>query len=448
MGAWNASINGNDTAQDLKQEYTCAFFYYSDVEEAVRKIVEYAASQQIDESDPEEYCDYVYSLADFMWKKGILTDDVRDRALKMIDAGFGLEIWEESGEKMLQKRKAVLEGFRKQLTSPMGERKKIRPNVHMKEIFEDGDLIAVKLMTEGKSYSKDAMRIKEILPEQYSGYDGKYVLMQKIGTRVSWRSSIVPEVRDCWAVFKLFDGIYDEIPKGIRLDELKEAHIAGTHKITPYFVCESNMFYFKKRKCEVLGSFPLPDEVIGLNESIVRFQYEAKSIYWGIYNDYNDPDSDLIASMGNDITIRKYAGGFDVMSEIIGSAYVQIRDKADLSSEDANNNRDKEKQRLCRMAEEAFISGGEAYCIYFGDKLAGFIIIDGIEIKAIFVKWRYQRSGFAKLLIRHAISTTGRELHMKVPDWLSGKLIGAPHVAISIEDILNKICVATGVKLI
>ena len=53
MGAWNASINGNDTAQDLKQEYTCAFFYYSDVEEAVRKIVEYAASQQIDESDPE-----------------------------------------------------------------------------------------------------------------------------------------------------------------------------------------------------------------------------------------------------------------------------------------------------------------------------------------------------------------------------------------------------------
>ena len=137
MGAWNASINGNDTAQDLKQEYTCAFFYYSDVEEAVRKREEYAASQRIDESDPEEYCDYVYSLADFMWKKGILTVNVRDRALKMIDSGFGLEIWEESGEKMLQKRKAVLEGFRKQLTSPMGERKKIRPNVHMKEIFEE-----------------------------------------------------------------------------------------------------------------------------------------------------------------------------------------------------------------------------------------------------------------------------------------------------------------------
>lgn len=258
MGAWNASINGNDTAQDLKREYTCAFFYYSDVEEAVRKIEEYAASQRIDESDTEEYCDYVYSLADFMWKKGILTDEIQGRALRMIDTGFGLEIWEESGEKMLQKRKAVLEGFRKQLTSPMGERKKIRPNVYMKEIFEDGDLIAVKLMTEGKSYSKDAMRIKEILPEQYSGYDGKYVLMQKIGTRVSWRSSIVPEVRDCWAVFKLFDGIYDEIPKGIRLDELKEAHIAGTHKITPYFVCESNMFYFKKRKCRFWDLFRCP----------------------------------------------------------------------------------------------------------------------------------------------------------------------------------------------
>ena len=33
MGAWNASINGNDTAQDLKSEYQAAFFY-NDVETA------------------------------------------------------------------------------------------------------------------------------------------------------------------------------------------------------------------------------------------------------------------------------------------------------------------------------------------------------------------------------------------------------------------------------
>lgn len=28
MGAWSASVTGNDTAADLKDEYTCAFFRY------------------------------------------------------------------------------------------------------------------------------------------------------------------------------------------------------------------------------------------------------------------------------------------------------------------------------------------------------------------------------------------------------------------------------------
>ena len=56
MGAWNASINGNDTAQDLRAEYACAFYYYKDVSEAVQKIEEYVASYGINESDPEEYC--------------------------------------------------------------------------------------------------------------------------------------------------------------------------------------------------------------------------------------------------------------------------------------------------------------------------------------------------------------------------------------------------------
>lgn len=43
MGTWNASINGNDTAQDLKSEYQAAFFY-NDVETALAKLMRmYAA---------------------------------------------------------------------------------------------------------------------------------------------------------------------------------------------------------------------------------------------------------------------------------------------------------------------------------------------------------------------------------------------------------------------
>ena len=293
----DVSINGNDTAQDLKQEYTCAFFYYSDVEEAVQKIEDYAASQRIDKSDPEEYCDYVYSLADFMWKKGILTDEIRDRALRMIDTEFGLEIWEESGEKMLQSRKAALVKFRKQLLSPMGERKRIRPNVYMNEIFTPGDLVAIKLQTAGKKYSKKAMRVKEVSAEKYASYDGKYILIQKVGTHVSWRSSLVPEVRDCWAIFRFLDGVYDSVPAIQDINVLREGVFNDFAENTPYFICESSMFYFRKRDYTVIGNFALPDDVIDADMAYIELQHRAKSVNFGIYNEFNDADSDFIAAI-------------------------------------------------------------------------------------------------------------------------------------------------------
>lgn len=121
MAAWSASITGNDTAQDLLQEYSVAFWKF-EVPEALRLLDEYVR-QDFDESDPEEWVNYVYSLANFMWKKGILTDEVREKTVAMIDSGFGLDIWEESGEKTLQERKKVLAAFRARLLSPQPPKK-------------------------------------------------------------------------------------------------------------------------------------------------------------------------------------------------------------------------------------------------------------------------------------------------------------------------------------
>ena len=55
MGAWNVSINGNDTAQDLKSEYQAAFFY-NDTDTALAKIDAYVRSM-FDESDEEAVAD-------------------------------------------------------------------------------------------------------------------------------------------------------------------------------------------------------------------------------------------------------------------------------------------------------------------------------------------------------------------------------------------------------
>ena len=141
MSAWNYSINGNDTAQDLIDEYR-AVFYYNDVNIALQKIVDY-----VDYLDTDEIPDFVYSLADFMWKKGILVDSVKNKAIEMIDSNYGLEIWEEAGEKVLNKRKRVLENFRKQLLSPQPNKKKISMKVNMNSIFNFGDVIAIELKT-------------------------------------------------------------------------------------------------------------------------------------------------------------------------------------------------------------------------------------------------------------------------------------------------------------
>ena len=84
MGAWSVSVTGNDTAQDLKSEYQAAFFY-NDVETALEKIERYVRAEMCDESDEEEWCNYIYSLADFMWKKGILIDEIRQKARHATD---------------------------------------------------------------------------------------------------------------------------------------------------------------------------------------------------------------------------------------------------------------------------------------------------------------------------------------------------------------------------
>ena len=146
MGSWSAGVWGNDTAEDLKFEYQCAFYRY-DPEEAVRRLDEYVRTSVGDESDTIEWCNYIYSLADFMWKKGILTEAVKTAAVSMIDSGFGLEAWEEGGKSVLAKRRKALEKLRAQLLSPLPERKPVRLKFQTERVFSDGDYIAVRLMT-------------------------------------------------------------------------------------------------------------------------------------------------------------------------------------------------------------------------------------------------------------------------------------------------------------
>lgn len=288
MGTWSVSITGNDTAQDLRSEYTAAFYKYS-TEEALRRIDQYVR-EDFDETDEEEWCNYMYSLADFMWKKGILTEAVQAEVIGMIDRGFGLEIWAEEGTKMLEARKKKLAEFRAKLLSPQPPKKKIRPNANTERIFEDGDIIAVQLQTAGKPYTMQRQR--PLSEEDFHALDGKYVLMQLIRCQASWSSRIVPEVKDYWADFRLFDGIYDEVPENIDVDSLTDAKILQARKVSSVFYCESKLFYFKRRNYRLLcNRKDLIDDSL---------HSDLHGIYWGINRPWENPDSRLVAAMSLD----------------------------------------------------------------------------------------------------------------------------------------------------
>lgn len=403
MGTWNTSVTGNDTAQDLYSEYSAAFFYY-DIPTAVNKIDEYVRENMCDESDPEEWCTYIYSLADFMWKKGILTDAIQQNAIEMIDSGFGLELWEEAGAKTLSERKKKLSEFKIKLLSPMSAKKKIKLNIHSERIFKDGDLVAVQLQTIGKSYTSKSE--KEISDEEFSSYDRKYVLMQLIKCYSSWSSTIVPEVKDYWAEFMLFDGIYDSVPEKVDLLELKPAQIDEGGSITSLFTCESSMHYFKRRNYVVIGSFPI--------QSIHNSKKGDASIFWGVDRAWVNPDSQILASMGKNIVCNEYLGSIDGLRNILERANRYGRFNYRISEEENNNRFKLEEDVILSRINGAIAQGGTILNISYG-RMIGFISVMGKQIDNLYIEGRYKRNGFGTELLRFALSYVGDNAYIDVP---------------------------------
>ena len=286
MGTWNASINGNDTAQDLKSEYQAAFFY-NDVETALAKIDAYVR-RAFDESDEEEWASY-YSLSEFMWKHGILTDEVRNRAVEMIDSGFGLDIWEAEGKSILNKRKKVLAEFREKLLSPQPPKKKIRFNLHMKPIFQTGDLIALQLKTLDKHYPAHSKLGEDI----FRGYDGKYIVVRKVGDEVNQYSSIEPQLKDYWAKFQLYNAIFDECPSA---EQLRNVPFVPTRDNST-FTSESSLFHLKKRNYRIIGNNP---------DNLPEFHktHGLSFVFWGISTQWGNPEHDILTAILNNSVLK------------------------------------------------------------------------------------------------------------------------------------------------
>lgn len=270
---------GNDTAGDLKDEYRVAFACY-DVDEAVRLLDEFFRNEYLDDED--EYPNYIYSLALFMYNNGFLTEDVRKRAIDCINQNKGLDIYAESGEKVLKGRIKILSDFKTRITSQMPQKKKIKLNVNNVPIFTVGDMIALKLNTDRQLVNNFA----RVDVETFHSMNGKYFVIQKIADNISWTSRINTSVHDIWPRFMLYDYLGDTIPLTDGVKNLGPVY--NTKKIfnflftDPYiFYCESKMYHFKKRDYCVIGNY----EIQGRKQSssredvcIFNSEFDAKII--------------------------------------------------------------------------------------------------------------------------------------------------------------------------
>ena len=252
MGTWSASITGNDTALDMIEEYRIAFSYFS-VEEGLQKL-DHFVRQNFDESDEDEWCAYFYSLADYMWKHGILTDEIRDKAIQMVDSGFGMATWNEAGQSIANKRRKELVKFRDRISSPQCAPKTIKKpdNICTDDIFENGEMIAIQLKTAGKHFLPGD-NCDPMTDEEFASCDKKYVVIQKIHSIEQHFSGVMPKLCDRTAVFFLFKGMYDS-PEDIDITKLEAADFKSDRsRGAPYFEHRSSMFQFKRRKYKIIG---------------------------------------------------------------------------------------------------------------------------------------------------------------------------------------------------
>ncbi len=284
MGAWSVSINGNDTAQDLISEYQAAFFYF-DTETALKKIENYVRSIGLNEEDEGEWCNYYYSLADFMWKKGILTDPLKIKVLEMLDSNFGLALWTESGNAVLGKRKKILAQFKQKLLSEQPPKKKIRIDFHLSPVFETGDIIAIQLKTMDKSYISDDSNFDEAF---FRSCHDKWVVLRKVEDHISYTSCIVPEVKDIWPVFQLYGKIFEECPEANQLIEIPWAKCRYSNVDGGVYGCEGNLFYFKKRNYKVIANDTQKIESVKGTHDI------NDSFYFGINMTHYNADTIII----------------------------------------------------------------------------------------------------------------------------------------------------------
>ncbi len=163
MGVWGPALYSCDIADDLKTMCQDVFAVY-DKDKATQLIFEEYEDIINQDYVDNEYASFWYALADWQWKHGLLSDDIRGKALELLEKYAGMEEWEDEGNKSnIRKRIAVLDKLKHQLQSEQPPLK--LPKIHIfKPKHKAGDIVIFKTCTNENDEYNNLWKIENLKP--------------------------------------------------------------------------------------------------------------------------------------------------------------------------------------------------------------------------------------------------------------------------------------------
>ena len=225
MGAWGVALFSDDSACDVRDSYRELVGDGLTGPEATQALLrEWSGSF----NDADEASVFWLALAATQWRCGRLESHVLQQALTVIDSGSNLARW-ESDSKQLEKRKAVLNALRTQLTSPQPPERRIPKRFRDTNEWSVGDLVAYRLRS------------------------GRFVLLRTIGHHKD-KGGTAP-------ICELLDWSGEQIPHSFEgLGSLGICKSRGARPITQFMIGRTSTKERPDGRLQVLGANMTPTQ--------------------------------------------------------------------------------------------------------------------------------------------------------------------------------------------
>lgn len=220
MGSWGTGIYSNDTSEDVR-DICKEIFPFVSVEEGNQIIFkEYKELIEQNRID-DDYASFWYALADWQWKHGILSEQIRSKTIELLNMHAGISDWEESATAAdVKKRLNVMEKLKAQLETPMPPIK-IPKGKLLKPKHKVGDVIIFEAGVKGTKYNDGIWENTRITPYPFYAdsiirdfemdlttpivVENQYLAILCVEISKELHSKYLPELYDEHSVYVMYD---------------------------------------------------------------------------------------------------------------------------------------------------------------------------------------------------------------------------------------------------